>query len=85
MKSKWIAASGLSLALITAAVEARAEIGHGADARGDSRDRVHAAGGQLGITSIDWHVALNFHGFYEYETRNRPQGYSLGLSAVKKF
>ena len=57
----------------------------GADARSDSRDRVHAAGGQLGITSIDWHMAVNFHGFYEYETRSRTQGYSLGLSAVKKF
>jgi hypothetical protein len=57
----------------------------GADARSDSHDRVHAVGGQVGLTSLVLHGAMNFHGFYEYETRLRTQGYSLGLSFVKKF
>ena len=57
----------------------------GEDAIDHQRDRTHAVGGQLGITSIDWGTALNFHGFYEYETRSRFQGYSLGLSLAKHF
>jgi hypothetical protein len=60
-------------------------VDRGSDARSDSRDRAHAAGAQIGITSIAWHCALNFHGFAEYETLSRTQGYSLGLSLVKKF
>jgi hypothetical protein len=57
----------------------------GSDALGRERDRTHAAGGQLGITYLPWFLAVNAHGFYEYETRNRFQGYSLGLSVAKKF
>jgi hypothetical protein len=56
----------------------------GSDAIGHERDRTHAAGGQLGVTYLPWFLAVNFHGFYEYETRNRFQGYSLGLSIAKK-
>jgi hypothetical protein len=57
----------------------------GSDAIDHERDRTHAAGGQLGVTYLPWFLAVNFHGFYEYETRSRFQGYSLGLSLAKKF
>ena len=57
----------------------------GTDAIDHQRDRTHAVGGQLGITSIDWGMAVNFHGFYEYRTQSRFQGYSLGLSLAKHF
>ena len=56
----------------------------GSDAIGDEKDRTYAAGGQLGVTYLPWFLAVNFHGFYEYETRSRFQGYSLGLSIAKK-
>jgi hypothetical protein len=57
----------------------------GADALDPNKDRTHAAGGQLGVTYLPSFLAVNFHGFYEYETRSRFQGYSLGLSIAKKF
>jgi hypothetical protein len=57
----------------------------GTDANDTKRDRTHAAGGQLGVTYVPWFLAVNFHGFSEYETRNRFQGYSLGLSIAMKF
>ncbi len=57
----------------------------GSDATSHERDRTHAAGGQLGVTYLPWFLAVNVHGFYEYETRSRFQGYSLGLSLAKKF
>jgi hypothetical protein len=57
----------------------------GRDAHDEDHDRTHAAGGQLGVTYLPWFLAVNFHGFYEYETRSRFQGYSLGLSLAKKF
>ncbi len=57
----------------------------GSDASNNNRDRVHAAGGQLGVTYVPWFLAVNFHGFYEYSTRDRFQGTVLGLSIAKKF
>jgi hypothetical protein len=57
----------------------------GSDAIDTERDTTHAAGGQLGVTYLPWFLAVNVHGFYEYETQNRFQGYSLGLSLAKKF
>jgi hypothetical protein len=57
----------------------------GTDAASNRRDRTHAAGGQLGLTYLPWFLAVNFHGFYEYETRDRFQGYSMGLNLAKKF
>ena len=57
----------------------------GADASNNNRDRVHAAGGQIGLTYVPWFLAMNFHGFYEYESRDRFQGTILGLSIAKKF
>src|SRR5262245_33310235 len=55
----------------------------GSDASNDNKDQVHAVGGQIGLTYVPWGVAANFHGFYEYETRSRFQGYSLGLSVAQ--
>jgi len=46
---------------------------------------VYAAGGQIGLTYVSWHLATNFHGFYEYSSRDRFQGTILGLSIAKKF
>jgi hypothetical protein len=57
----------------------------GTDAANRNRDRVHAAGGQIGVTYVPWHLATNFHGFYEYSSRDRFQGTVLGLSLAKKF
>ena len=57
----------------------------GADASGDNRDRTYAVGGQLGITYVPWLLAVNFHGFYEYYTRDRFQGSAFGLSIAKGF
>jgi hypothetical protein len=57
----------------------------GSDASNDNRDQVHAAGGQIGLTYVPWGVATNFHGFYEYKTKDRFQGTALGLSIAKKF
>jgi hypothetical protein len=57
----------------------------GADASNSNHDRVHAAGGQLGLSYVPWNLAVNFHSFYEYSTRDRFQGLALGLSLAKKF
>jgi hypothetical protein len=46
---------------------------------------VHAVGGQVGVTWVKWSMALNFHGFYEFESRNRFQGAAVGLNLAKKF
>jgi len=54
-------------------------------AASDTRDQVHAVGGQLGVTYLPWLVSLNFHGFYEYLAKNRFQGDALGLNLSKKF
>jgi hypothetical protein len=50
-----------------------------------TRDQVHAAGGQLGLTYIPWVLSVNFHGFYEYDAESRFQGSSFGFSVAKKF
>ena len=54
-------------------------------AAGNSRDQVHAVGGQLGLTYMPWMTSLNFHGFYEYDAQNRFQGGSFGVNIAKKF
>jgi hypothetical protein len=51
----------------------------------NTRDQVHAAGGQLGLTYILWVLSVNFHGFYEYSVESRFQGSSFGLNIAKKF
>jgi hypothetical protein len=60
-------------------------VDRGADATNRNRDRSFAAGGQIGLTYVPWGVATNFHGFYEYESRDRFQGAAFGLSIAKKF
>ena len=54
-------------------------------AAGNSRDQVHAVGGQLGLTYIPWMTSFNVHGFYEYDAVNRFQGGSFGVNISKKF
>jgi hypothetical protein len=54
-------------------------------AANDTRDQVHAVGGQIGVTYAPWMLSLNFHGFYEYSAVDRFQGASFGLNISKKF
>ena len=56
----------------------------GSDA-GNTRDQVHAVGGQLGLTYVPWGASLNIHGFYEYAGEDRFQGGSLGVNVAKKW
>jgi hypothetical protein len=53
-------------------------------AANNNRDQVNAVGGQLGLTYVPWMLSVNFHGFYEFNARDRFQGESFGLSIVKK-
>lgn len=48
-------------------------------------DEIHAAGIQLGLTSVQRMLSLNLHYFYEYSATDRFQGDSFGLSIGKKF
>jgi hypothetical protein len=58
----------------------------GTDARNrDVMDRLHAVGGQVGVTYLPWSLVVNFHGFYEYASVDRFQGASIGLNIAKKF
>jgi hypothetical protein len=54
-------------------------------AAGNTRDQVHAVGGQLGLTYMPWMAPLNVHGFYEYDAQDRFQGGSFGVNIAKKF
>ena len=54
-------------------------------AANNTRDQVHAVGGQLGVTYAPWMVSLNFHGFYEYVAQDRFQGESFGVNVGMKF
>jgi hypothetical protein len=49
------------------------------------KSRVHAVGGQLGLTYVPWNAFLTFHGFYEYAAVSRFQGASIGLNFGIKF
>ncbi len=51
----------------------------------NTRDQVHAVGGQLGLTYLPWVLSVNLHGFYEYFAEARFQGGSFGVSIAKKF
>ena len=57
----------------------------GQNATNNILDQVHAAGAQLGVTSVEYLAALNFHYFNEYESQDRFEGHVFGLSASKKF
>jgi len=52
---------------------------------GNTRDQVHAIGGQLGMSYVPWLTSLNVHGFYDYAAQSRFQGWSLGINIAKKF
>lgn len=43
-------------------------------------DRVHAAGGQLGLTYVPWNAALNVRYLYEFASEDRFQGQSVGVN-----
>lgn len=49
------------------------------------KSRVHAMGGQFGLTYVPWNAFLMFHGFYEYAAASRFQGPSIGLNFGIKF
>jgi hypothetical protein len=51
----------------------------------NTRDRVHAIGGQLSLVYLPWHTALTCHGFYEFAAQDRFQGGTFGISLTKKF
>lgn len=55
------------------------------DGATNTRDQVHAAGGQLGLTFVPWGVSVNLHGFGEFASEARFQGWSLGLNLARKF
>jgi hypothetical protein len=57
----------------------------GGAAAGGSRSRVHAVGGQLGLTYVPWDAFLTVHGFYEYAASSRFQGASIGINLGIKF
>lgn len=48
-------------------------------------DQTHAAGGQVGITSVKHELAINFHYFREFETQDRFEGHVFGLSGAYHF
>lgn len=54
-------------------------------AASNTRDQVHAVGGQLGLTYVPWMTSLNFRGFYEYNAQSRFQGGSFGVNLAKHF
>lgn len=57
----------------------------GSDAAPGTKDSVHAIGGQVGITQVKWNTVLNFHYFYEFSSKDRFQGESIGLNIASKF
>lgn len=50
-----------------------------------TKDNAGAVGGQVGLTQVKWNASLNFHYFYEYESKDRFQGQSMGLNFAIKF
>ena len=48
-------------------------------------DRVHAAGVQVGMTSVKRVMMLNFHWFHEFSAVDRFQGSAIGLNFAVKF
>jgi hypothetical protein len=48
-------------------------------------DRVHAAGGQLGVTYVPWSVAVAFHALQEFAATDRFQGEVYALNVSKRF
>jgi len=54
-------------------------------AANNTRDQVHAVGGQVSLVHLPWHAALTCHGFYEFAGQDRFQGGTFGISLTKKF
>jgi hypothetical protein len=48
-------------------------------------DRLHAAGLQVGVTSVKWVMSMNFHWFHEFSSVDRFQGNAMGLNFTFKF
>jgi len=58
----------------------------GSDARNPGvHDRVHAAGVQIGVTSVKPVLILNFQWRHEFSAVDRFQGDSIGLNFILKF
>lgn len=57
----------------------------GKDAANGVLDQVHGVGGQVGVTSVPWETALNFHYFHEVAAQDRFRGHVFGLNLSKKF
>ena len=58
----------------------------GTDARNPGvHDHVHAAGVQVGVTSVKRVMTLNFHWFHEFSSVDRFQGSAIGLNFAIKF
>jgi len=57
----------------------------GDDVKSTALDRVHAVGGQVGLTYVPLSLVANFHWFYEYAAVDRFAGEVFGLSLGSKF
>jgi hypothetical protein len=57
----------------------------GQNAAGGVLDQAHAAGAQVGITSVKHELAVNFHYFREYASEDRFEGNVFGLSGAYHF
>ncbi len=49
------------------------------------KDEVHAVGVQIGLTHVPTNMALTFHYFNEFSSKDRFQGESVGLNFALKF
>ena len=49
------------------------------------KDEVHAAGVQVGLTHVPWNASMTFHYLYEFDSKDRFQGESIGLNFALKF
>ena len=49
------------------------------------KDEVHAVGVQIGLTHVPTNMALTFHYFNEFDSKDRFQGESIGLNFAIKF
>jgi hypothetical protein len=57
----------------------------GQNASNDLLDQVHAAGAQVGITSVQQELSVNFHYFRELASQDRFEGNVFGLSGAYHF
>lgn len=50
-----------------------------------SRSQVHGVGGEVGVAYVPLNAFATIHGFYEYASESRFQGWSIGLNLGIKF